>query len=249
MKIKIIYILLGAFLIYCNNEKRKTEKSLVSKSPNIVLIDIEGLDKEDVGKLLIYIKNCNAKVIGINKFFEMSEYSKGDSILSSSIKSLENVVFVQSTNKQSVISSSNLFTKNSLDSGLIGFNYDENGVYYKLTIPIEDKMYWSFAFTIAARFKDGLASKIMTKYLPNTYYNLDLKRRSKNFEIIEDLNDSNTLCQKLNNKIILLGDLGSSNRVTLRNTEFNEPITVVIASIIESIIYSELSESKGFEVD
>jgi hypothetical protein len=249
MKKKAIILLFSIFPICCKTDKGQIEKPPGIKRHNVTLIDIEGLDKAGVGNLLVRIKHCNPKIVGINKIFETIEYNVGDSILANAIKLLGNVILVEGTDGRSVFGSSKSFTKHCLDSGLMGFSYDEDGVYHKLTIPIGNKMHWSFAFTLAANFKGGLASDIMTRYLPNTYYDTDLKIKSEAFDIITDKNFESSDCQKLTGRIVLLGDLGISDRITVINKKFNEPTTLIIAIIIESIINDDLVESKDLEIE
>jgi len=246
MKFSIHLIII--LLFNCISDKKVSNLDL-SISESIVLINIGSSDRNAIAKALDWLGKCETKIVAINTVFSPNNYTKADTSLSKSIKSLGNVILIFSANLNSTESSDVFFQQNSIAEGIIGFSYNDEKIFQKLTIPVGDQLRWSFSFTVASYYKPELTSHLLATIMPDTYYDVFIDRKIDQYLLINENELNNITCTNLKDKIILMGDLDSNTEdvIVLSKTNKKYNTTVILANIIENILNGKLTKSKDVE--
>jgi hypothetical protein len=243
---RLIQLVLVATFLCCANEKPNlidTHNGNISES--IVLVNLRSEDRMTISEALVSIRECESKLIAINTIFSPNNFNKADTSLANAIKSLGNVILISGIAGDSLITSDNYFVKGSIGEGVMGFSYNEEGIFHKLTLPVNGQLKWSFGLTVASYFKPGLASVLLSKYLPDTYYDVVLDRGINDYPSIDIKDLKSQECVNLKNKIILMGDLEPTTDDFIRHVDGSKIYTtIVLANIIENLLNDKLKKSK-----
>ena len=239
---KIVQHLLFLLLLGCSNVKPGT--NTISINP-IVLVNIDGLDRISIANLLIKLEKCKPKVVGINAIFDGTHSESTDSLLSNAMKSLANVVLISLRNDDKLVQSAPVFIKSANREGVLTHgNLIDGSLIYKTYVSYKDELLWSFPTTIVSSYDPSIGLKTMRNSFPNTWYEVKIDYQLEDFISYQAVDSFD--CEKIANKIIVLGSIGPSNADSYEIPNYKEPLfgTVIIANIINSIIHSEFNEVK-----
>lgn len=247
MKFSIFTIIILFF--NCTSDKKEISKLDLSVSESIVLINIGSSNRNEIAKALDWLGKCETKIVAINTVFSPNNYTKADTSLSNSIKSLGNAILIFSANLDSTVSSDVFFRQNSMAEGIIGFSYNDERIFHKLTLPVGDQLKWSFSFAVASYYKPEIASHLLTTIMPDTYYDVFMDRKIDQYLLIDENELYNINCNNIKDKIILMGDLDSNTEdiIILSKIDKRYNTTVILANIIDNILSDKLTKSKDVE--
>jgi CHASE2 domain-containing sensor protein len=170
---------------------------------DIAIVNIEHLDREELGFLIDKIAIQNPKIIGLDVVFDGNRGARGDSTLNSSIEKHEKLIIsAYKIENNTVTKSLEKFRANT--SGLANFDFEgqqDNVIRSFLGYQNEDTL---FSVSVANKYKPKGFKKDFTKPLPIKYIG--------DYNQFWTLNHIDCMIQDslpvLKNKIVLLGYLG-----------------------------------------
>lgn len=206
---KLLFALLLSILFACNSKKADQQTAQTKEfDPDIVLINIGNTDRVGIATLLAKVSKCNPILIGLDIVFFKEKKEEEDSVLESVLKIVNNDIlayaFDMEGKEERPIPK---FRKQVSGEGYV--NTDEiEGVISHFT-PIKEingNFYESFALTIVKHWKPDLPQDklVANKSIPilfrrtlDQYYHFTAK------DLLQP-----EVCERLNNKIVILGFLG-----------------------------------------
>lgn len=199
-------------------------------------MNIDGLNREAISTLITEITECSPRVIGLNVILETLREKKIDLQLADAIKNAGNIVLVNSIENNKLISSHPDFSNAAVAQGLANYGYSDNGdLYYEAFESFEDKLLWSLPVVIVAQYNADIGLRVLNEFSPNKEYHIEMTWSKQDLEI---LNPEMIDCARVQNKIILLGDLGPTTdpEYIINSAAEKEYGTVVLANIIGQLL-------------
>lgn len=178
---------------------------------DIILINIEHKDRFELNQLIELVKESQPKVIGLDMIFKEPKISFSDSVLANTIKD-SRVVNSYIIKDNEIIKNHSIF-ENENSEGFVNFNFDNKTSVirnFKGIIKKKNNLHFSFPTLIAKKYlgekfnQYNYQNKLKNTRHINFFGNIDTFM-NMTFDDLMFLEDKSIL----NNKIVLLGYMGS----------------------------------------
>ena len=237
----IIFLAVLLFLTQCNIPKIKIENTI---DPDIVLVNLESIDRASIGKLLLKINIAKPKLIVIDAYFQNEKEINQDSTLISALSTVKNDILIYTnTSENKLLYSHSKFRKYAIDEGLNEFDEDNNLISRMTPVAkIEDQIHQLIPLKIVKHWKPEFNHDFkVDKSIPIVFSRTLNQFVHFTSSEIDDVDE-----KVLQNKIVIVGYLGPGNEdkhfTPLRFVEDhpeNEPDTygpVIIANAVRTIL-------------
>ena len=202
----IIFLAALLFLTQCNIPRIKIENTI---DPDIVLVNLENIDRASIGKLLLKINNANPILIVIDAYFTNEKEINQDSVLISALRTVKNDMLIYTIDSKNKLSySHSKFRTFAVVEGLNDFD-EVNNLISKMTpvkkiegqihelIPLKIVKYWKPEFN-----HDFKVDKSIPIVFSRTLDQINHFNSSDIDDVVDNL---------LQNKIVIIGYLGPGN--------------------------------------
>ncbi len=191
----------------------KLSDSPVAVNEDIILLNIDRLNRKEIASLIAKVQNEAPKVIGLDVIFKNQEDPVWDQFLSEYLRN-DKIVATYVLDEKNIITSNNHIVQNNVPAGYSNFNFDPKTEVVRNFRGVKkdkDTTYVSFGVLVAKKFMSGgwnsRLDDFLSKDIPINY--------SGNREIFLVLEFSDLMNQEnvplLKDKIVLLGYLGNVN--------------------------------------
>jgi CHASE2 domain-containing sensor protein len=242
----IIIIIIIQLIFSCKVPNLEPASSI---DPNIVLVNLEEIDRAAIGKLLLSIDSCKPAVIGIKAYFLQEKGIEEDSILRDALRKIKNDLLIYSLVGDDFKHSHSKFREYVSGEGLNDFSGEGNMITHMIPISkIGNRIHESFALEIIKLWKPGFKSKFKSnEAIPIKYTrNID---RFFHFTSAEVGSIDSTV---IKNKVVIVSYLGPTREdkyfTPLRYLEKypeKEPDTygaVIVANAVRTILDYDKNE-------
>jgi len=180
---------------------------------DIILVNIDRLNRKEIASVLFKIQEENPKVIGLDIIFKNREDPVWDQFLSEHLRN-DKVIMAYVLDEQSTITSNQHIIQRKIPSGYSNFNFDSNSAVIRNFLGIRkdrDTTFVSFGIAIARKFMGNRWDSELDEFL-SIDRPINYSGNREHFLVMEydDIMKQDHI-PLLTDKIVMVGYLGSVN--------------------------------------
>jgi hypothetical protein len=232
------------FIFSCITACRSTDEE-----SKIVVVNINGADRNQLTSAINRLNSCRVKVIAINALLLEVHQNNVDTLLRNAVAIKKNVVLVSNLEDQTLIRSNNFFLDAAKDDGVLVFGADKHDVVnaYLPFVNVGTSVLWSFPLSVIGAYDLEMMQRLINEIHSGSYYKIDFDSK---IEILPDLaaiqlNDFG----RFENKIVLLGDLDYEPEIFKIPDGNDISGTLITAYILKNILEGKLDISGQAEYE